>query len=205
MTRMVCPACGGEQKGGAPLCPLHAIEFVPARGESPEPPAATAPAGTDTAAGGAPSAGQPGHPLSAGGRAPGTPQECWNCGEPAPDAGNACCAACGEPLAPPRLVLTFATGQVALYRNQITQLGRDRTRSPHARLFEANNHVSRLHAAVGVDGDGNAWIHDQESSNGTFVNDREIPAIPPTPLTDGDRIRLGADTRADVHVYREQA
>src|SRR5215475_7919128 len=108
MTRMACPECGLEQKGYALLCHKCIMEFEPVDAEPTEPAAANAPAGITSAAGVAPPAGQPGYPVSVDGPAPGAPQACWNCGEPAPDAGNIHCAACGEPLTPPRLVLRFA-------------------------------------------------------------------------------------------------
>ncbi|MDG4764258.1 FHA domain-containing protein [Solwaraspora sp. WMMD406] len=48
--------------------------------------------------------------------------------------------------------------------------------------------VSRCHAVIDV-ADGRAILTDQESTNGTWVNDSRIDR--PTELRDGDRIRLG--------------
>ncbi|HLS79287.1 MAG TPA: BTAD domain-containing putative transcriptional regulator [Nocardia sp.] len=49
--------------------------------------------------------------------------------------------------------------------------------------------VSRRHARVDLDGDL-ALIHDLDSANGVYVNDRRIDA--PTPLAPGDVLRLGS-------------
>lgn len=50
--------------------------------------------------------------------------------------------------------------------------------------------VSRLHARLAQSGD--AWtIEDLESTNFTFVNRKRIAPKTPTPLNDGDEIRLG--------------
>jgi DNA-binding winged helix-turn-helix (wHTH) protein len=48
--------------------------------------------------------------------------------------------------------------------------------------------VSRRHARVVVTGNG-ATVEDLASKNGTFVGERRLDA--PTPLRDGDRLRLG--------------
>ncbi|HEY7355157.1 MAG TPA: FHA domain-containing protein [Ktedonobacterales bacterium] len=50
--------------------------------------------------------------------------------------------------------------------------------------------VSRLHARIAQSGD--AWtIEDLESTNFTFINRKRITPKTPTPLNDGDEIRLG--------------
>jgi two-component system cell cycle response regulator len=49
--------------------------------------------------------------------------------------------------------------------------------------------VSRRHSRVFSDGRQH-WVEDLKSTNGTFVNDREIAA--PTPLRNGDLIRCGS-------------
>lgn len=48
--------------------------------------------------------------------------------------------------------------------------------------------VSRLHAELRCDDRGNWWVLDQESTNGTFLNERRIEQ---EKLTDGDQIRFG--------------
>jgi two-component system, cell cycle response regulator len=69
--------------------------------------------------------------------------------------------------------------------------------------------VSRRHALVAVDGQGNVWITDQGSANGTFVNGEAIPPNRPIALDDRDRVQLGARVvfkvvRLDPHDERFQ-
>lgn len=52
--------------------------------------------------------------------------------------------------------------------------------------------LSRLHATIHRDGN-RVWIVDENSTNGTFVNDAPVKPSG-TPLADGDEIRLGLDT-----------
>lgn len=58
--------------------------------------------------------------------------------------------------------------------------------------------LSRLHATVHRDGD-RAWIVDENSSNGTFVNGQRVAGAG-TPLKGGDQIRIGNETVLSVHV-----
>jgi serine/threonine protein kinase len=58
--------------------------------------------------------------------------------------------------------------------------------------------VSALHAVLSAAPDGTWHVTDQDSSNGTQVNGREISAHEPVPLHDGDYINLGAWTRITI-------
>jgi pSer/pThr/pTyr-binding forkhead associated (FHA) protein len=100
---------------------------------------------------------------------------------------------------PVQLVLVFPAGEVTVSRNQQAQLGRD-PGLPHAQLFTAYDNVSRRHATVGMDEAGRAWIRDDESANGTFVNVSEITPKVPHPLRDGDSVRLAADLTAKSQI-----
>ena len=61
--------------------------------------------------------------------------------------------------------------------------------------------LSRLHATVYREGD-NAWIVDEDSTNGTFVNGEPVrPAG--TPLRDGDVIRIGNHTNMRVSISQQ--
>jgi hypothetical protein len=58
--------------------------------------------------------------------------------------------------------------------------------------------VSRMHAVLIAEPDGNWVILDPGSENGTFVNGTEIAAGERRPLRDGDRIHIGAWTLITV-------
>ena len=53
--------------------------------------------------------------------------------------------------------------------------------------------VSRLHAKIFLQG-GQYMIEDQNSTNFTFVNRQKLQPKTPTPIKDGDEIRLGRVT-----------
>ena len=102
---------------------------------------------------------------------------------PVARAGNA--AATGlPPLAQCRL--TWEDGRIALGEGDHI-VGRD----PDIELFLDSQSVSRRHAVIRVSGSG-ATLEDLGSKNGTFVGARRIDA--PTPLADGDAIKIGAIT-----------
>lgn len=70
-------------------------------------------------------------------------------------------------------------------------LGRD----PHCDLRIANRSVSARHALLSFH-DGQWWLNDLESTNGTRLNRRKV--IGPTVLTSGDEIECGV-ARLVVH------
>ncbi len=51
--------------------------------------------------------------------------------------------------------------------------------------------VSRRHATIVADAQGEAWVTDLGSSNGTFLNSDRLSAHTPHRLCDGDRVRIG--------------
>ena len=59
--------------------------------------------------------------------------------------------------------------------------------------------ISRLHAVLIARPDGNWMVLDPGSANGTLVNGTEIPTGVQVPLRDGDRINLGGWTAITVH------
>jgi len=65
-----------------------------------------------------------------------------------------------------------------------------------------DNSLSRLHATIYRDGD-NLWIVDENSTNGTFVNEERVPERG-TPLENRDTIRLGNDTELRVRLVEHQ-
>ena len=131
---------------------------------------------------------------------------CLRCGTPVSDAADVVCAVCGEPLptgrrrriSPVVMRITFPTGNVDIPAGTSVLLGRDPAESLVAAAFAHFDNVSRRHATVQVDDDGHASIRDENSTNGTYVNDdRVLPGVE-VRLVDGDRVRLAADVTGDV-------
>ena len=67
-----------------------------------------------------------------------------------------------------------------------------------AAAFASYENVSRRHATITVSDTGQATIRDEYSTNGTFVNDDRVLPGTDVRITDGDRVRLGADVTAEV-------
>lgn len=86
-----------------------------------------------------------------------------------------------------RIETPHGTKRVPVSRDLIT-IGRGET----AFLAIDDEGLSRLHATIHRDGD-RIWIVDENSTNGSFVNEREVPQTG-APLADGDEIRIGNDT-----------
>jgi len=102
------------------------------------------------------------------------------------------------------LRLAFDTGNVEVPAGTSLLLGRDPAESLVAAAFQRFDNVSRRHATVTVDDSGHATIRDENSTNGTYVNDdRVLPGVA-VRLADGDTVRLGADVTADVLLPRWQ-
>ena len=53
--------------------------------------------------------------------------------------------------------------------------------------------ISRYHAFLGVDEEGQVRLSDLGSTNGTFINERRIPEHTPVRIEDGDRLQFGAN------------
>jgi ribosomal protein L37E len=131
---------------------------------------------------------------------------CLRCGTPVSDAADVVCSVCGEPLptgrrrriSPVVMRITFPTGNVDIPAGTSLLLGRDPAESLVAAAFARFDNVSRRHATVRVDDAGHASIKDENSTNGTYVNeDRVLPGTE-VRLVDGDRVRLAADVTGDV-------
>jgi hypothetical protein len=127
------------------------------------------------------------------------PGTCWHCGAPVPDPAAKRCVQCAKPLIQLALMIEFTGGHVKVATGEQTLLGRDVSESPHAQLFADYKNVSRQHATIGVDR-GGAWIRDEESCNGTFVNGAPITELERHPLADGDQVQLGASVTGRVNL-----
>jgi len=100
------------------------------------------------------------------------------------------------------LRITFPAGNVEVPAGTSVLLGRDPAESLVAAAFEQCENVSRRHALITVDDAGHASIRDENSTNGTFVNnDRLLPGID-VRLVDGDTVRLAADVTGQVSMLQ---
>jgi hypothetical protein len=100
---------------------------------------------------------------------------------------------------PPRaLRLSFPSGDIVPVEPGVRlRLGRDPQLCPAVAFLADHDNLSRLHATVGVETDGTAWIADEGSTNGTFAHGYRLGPGDHAPLRPGDKIRLAAD----VSVY----
>lgn len=187
MTGLVCPEPDCKWTEGF-ICPEHSLDLVPPDRKRSEP------QGEDPAIA---DPGDQGPAAEACGASP--PDDCWHCHAPVPEPTAKLCVQCAEPLIRLSLMIEFTGGHVAVAAGDQTPLGRGASESPHARLFTAHTNVSRLHATVGMDRAG-AWIRDEDSLNGTFVNGAAIAILERHPLADGDQVRLGADAAGRVNL-----
>ncbi|HTX27946.1 MAG TPA: FHA domain-containing protein [Streptosporangiaceae bacterium] len=134
---------------------------------------------------------------------------CPRCGTAAPDAADVICSVCGERLPQGNrristvvMRITFPTGNVDIPAGTSVLLGRDPAESLVAAAFARYDNVSRRHATVQVDDWGHASIRDEDSTNGTYVNDDRVLPGAEVRLVDGDRVRLAADVTGDVSLPR---
>jgi serine/threonine-protein kinase len=110
------------------------------------------------------------------------------------------CGRCGASLAgrPPGKLQVLGPNGV-LWERRVTEnpfnIGRrslSRQIFPHLDLTynDPAAYVSRQHARIVADA-GGYFLEDLGSANGTFLNDRRLPAGVPTRMRNGDRVRIG--------------
>jgi len=78
-------------------------------------------------------------------------------------------------------------GRVYEVRKEALSIGRSR----ESDIFLEDLAVSRLHASIISQGNGNYALRDEGSANGTKVNGQQVNKYQPYPLQDGDKIQLG--------------
>jgi hypothetical protein len=102
--------------------------------------------------------------------------------------------------APPRaLRLRFPNGEIVPVEPGVRiRLGRDAQMCPAVKSLAAYDNLSRLHAVVGVETDGSAWITDEGSTNGTFVHGYRLAPEERATLRPGDTVRLASDVTVNV-------
>ncbi|MEU8328755.1 FHA domain-containing protein [Micromonospora sp. NPDC048839] len=92
--------------------------------------------------------------------------------------------------------LEFPFGPVPVGHGEL-RIGRaDELGDIAARLRDHGN-VSRQHALLWVE-DGELYVRDLSSTNGTYVNDRQLDPRARQRLSDGDEVRLASTVRARV-------
>ena len=110
------------------------------------------------------------------------------------------CGRCGASLAgrPPGKLQVLGPNGV-LWERRVTEnpfnIGRrslSRQIFPHLDLTynDPTAYVSRQHARIVADA-GGYFLEDLGSANGTYLNDRRLPANVPTRMRNGDRVRIG--------------
>ena len=77
-------------------------------------------------------------------------------------------------------------GQSKNLSNKAISIGRDKSNQ----LIIADTKVSRYHAIVSFEND-EAYIKDTDSSNGTFINGKQIERGRKIKLNNGDKIKVG--------------
>ncbi|MFS2292413.1 MAG: FHA domain-containing protein [Actinomadura sp.] len=133
----------------------------------------------------------------------GTAFMCPYCEAVLSNPGAAQCESCLRPLpgkGTPTLRVQFPTGELKVSVGQHLVLGRDAGQSPVASTFTQYDNVSRRHSTVWLDPSGTAWVRDEGSTNGTFVNGERLPRGVEAPLRDGDQLRLAADVTGTVQL-----
>ena len=99
----------------------------------------------------------------------------------------------------PRAVCENST-EIVL-KNPVTQIGRSSLkRNLHPEIAcDWDEAVSHRHAKIELDADGNPFLVDVGSTNGTMLNGQLISANTPVRLKDDDRISLGNKTALIIH------
>ncbi|MFV2210252.1 FHA domain-containing protein [Actinomadura sp. LOL_016] len=136
-------------------------------------------------------------------RSDSTAMMCPYCEAVLPSPGAAQCDQCLRPLpqqGTPVLRVLFPTGELKVSVGQHLVLGRDAGQSPVASTFTQYDNVSRRHSTVWLDPSGTAWVRDEGSTNGTFVNGERLPRGVEAPLKNGDQLRLAADVTGNVQL-----
>jgi hypothetical protein len=97
------------------------------------------------------------------------------------------------------LRLHFPSGDVVeVAPGYSIRLGRDPQLCPAVTFLAERDNLSRIHARVGVEADGSAWISDEGSTNGTYVRGYRLTANDRAALRPGDTFRLAADVHVSV-------
>jgi len=96
---------------------------------------------------------------------------------------------------------TYESEFELVLKDPLTLIGRtSKKRNLHPEIAcDWDGAVSHRHANIELDTNGQAFLVDLGSTNGTMVNGKLISANTPIELKDGDRISLGSKTALIVH------
>jgi hypothetical protein len=199
-----CPHCGTDRQPGQLLCHHCYVPFslaVPVAPVAPSQPADVSPA--DRGPGSAPAARPP---LSRAPSGRSADPRLRTSGDPDHTRViNVIPGALRGPAqtrrdAPPRaLRLRFPSGEIVPVEPGVRiRLGRDAQMCPAVKFLAVYDNLSRLHAVVGVETDGSAWITDEGSTNGTFVHGYRLAPEERATLRPGDTVRLASDVTVNV-------
>lgn len=181
----ICPACQRENPATAPFCACGAsLAAVPKREAQPAKPALAPPAS----------------------RAESVPCPEPSCGHPNPP-GSDRCLLCFGPLphqpaiTAPRWALVWPWGSEPLSGSLV--IGRDPDRSPLAERLGGYPAISRSHARVWVAEDGQVWVEDLGSMNGTFVDSARLAPHQPQRIEAQTRVRFASALELRLIVAEE--
>jgi FHA domain len=228
---LFCDACGANLLKDGATVEVQETSSPAASTPATEPPALVQPT-SGSAVPTVPPVPQPGRPLvsspslrpASGAGAELGPAQCPHCGaEVAP--GSLVCIECLREISPTapspsppsagaapdpyatqrepggsRLVVSFAFGRIELSVGEEALIGRDTTERQLGALDGMMN-VSRRHATVGLTPRG-AWVRDENSANGTFVNGQPVRVGETVDLPEGAELRLASNVRATVRYRR---
>ncbi|MDX2036259.1 MAG: GGDEF domain-containing protein [Isosphaeraceae bacterium] len=97
------------------------------------------------------------------------------------------------PTSPSPLYLIMLNGGIPGAMLQVSKQETRLGRASDNTLQLADSSISRYHALLETDDEGQVRLSDLESTNGTFVNGKRLPPHTPVPLKDGDRLQFGAE------------
>lgn len=97
------------------------------------------------------------------------------------------------------LEVAFPAGAVRVERGTHKQLGR---LGEFRLLFAGHPNVSRMHAVLGLDDSGAAWVEPLPGPNGTWLDDVELEEGHRHPLCADQRLRLARDVEGRVLIHR---
>jgi hypothetical protein len=229
MARLICAGCGAQVSHADVVCPEcdrpllgdGATMEAPAVSPAPIPPRAGPgpPPAPERPTAGAPGLNAERCPYCRAELPQPRPLWCIECQQELPPQNGPADVPAGPPdanpygtireSAEPRLILAFmvkpqegpvaSAGVIELSVGQQLLLSRESADQRLAGLRGKNN-VSRRHATVGLAPFG-AWVRDEGSTNGTFIDGRRLAPAELVELPEGTELRLASNVYATVRLH----